>query len=192
MGRGPLGIETVGDFPLWKEDLFNAWNMLCLPMEDNKVIMNHFLVSRIDEDLQTTVADLVPQDEEEFEERNPTEILEQIGKRLDKASTEELRGWRLQLARQNWEESPGEYKTRLLRYFTEAGSQEEPTFIEKYMETVCNQGLKELLKAHVPPVTTIETMDKAIQYYVEQLQGYIAATPDAKPRLLAGLGGMKY
>ena len=56
----PLGMETVGDFPMWKEDLFNAWNMLCLPMEDNKVIMNRFLVSRIYGDLQTAVADLVP------------------------------------------------------------------------------------------------------------------------------------
>ena len=108
-------METVGDFPLWKEDLFTAWNMLCLPMESNEVIMNHFLVSRLDEDLRTAMADLLPQDEEELEERSPMQTLEQIEKRLDKASTEELRGWRFQLARQNWKESPSEYKARLLR-----------------------------------------------------------------------------
>ena len=52
--------------------------------------------------------------------------------------------------------------------------------------------MKELLKAHVPTVTTIEKMNEAIQYYVEQLQWYVEATMDAKPWLLAGLGGMKY
>ena len=39
--RGPLGIKTVRDFPLWKGDPFNTWNMLCLPMEDNNIIMKH-------------------------------------------------------------------------------------------------------------------------------------------------------
>ena len=40
------------------------------------------------------MTDLLPQDEEEFEEKSPTEVLDQIGKRLDKASTEELKAWR--------------------------------------------------------------------------------------------------
>ena len=124
-------METVEDFPLWKEDLSNAWNMLCLPMEDNKVIMNHFLVSRLDKDLQTALADLLPQDEEEMEECSPMKTLEQIEKRLDKALTEELKGWRFQLAKQDWQESPSEYKARLLRYYTEAESQEDSTFIKK-------------------------------------------------------------
>ena len=136
--RGPLGMENVEDFPLWKEDLSNAWNMLGLPMENNEVIMNHFLVSRLDKDLQTALADLLPQDEEEMEERSPMKTLGQIEKRLDKALTEEVKGWRFQLATQGWQESPGEYKARLLRYYTEAEFQEESAFIKKYLESTCN------------------------------------------------------
>ena len=81
---------------------------------------------------------------------------------------------------------------RLFRYFTETGSQEEPAFIERYLETVCNQGLKRLLETHGTPMTTIEAMDEAIQYYMEQLQQFVGNTPDVKPQLLAGLRGMKY
>ena len=91
-------MESVKDFLLWKEDLYNARSMLGLPMESKKAIMNHLLVSRLDKDLQTTLADLLPQDEKEMGENSPTKILEQIEKRLDKASTEERKGWRFQLA----------------------------------------------------------------------------------------------
>ena len=51
---------------------------------------------------------------------------------------------------------------RLLRYYAEAEFQEESTFIKKYVESTCNQGLKELLETCEPLVTTIEAMDKAV------------------------------
>ena len=80
---------------------------------------------------------------------------------------------------------------RLLKYYAEAGFQEESTFIKKYVESTCNQGLKGLLETCVPPMTTIEAMDKAVQHYTEQLQRYVEAAPNANPRLLAGLGKLR-
>ena len=111
---------------------------------------------------------------------------------MDKATTKEVKDLRFQLAKQRRDKDLGEYKTRLLRYFKEAEGQEEQVYIEKYMETVCNTGLRRLLETHIPPVSTIKTMDEMILYYVEQLWKYIEAMPDAKPKILAGLGGMRY
>ena len=123
-----------------------------------------------------------------MEENSPTEVLGKIEKRLDKASSEELKGWRFQQAKQDWQESPGDYLTRLLRYYVEAGLQEESSLIKKYVESTCNQGLKGLLEACVPPMTAIEAVEKAVPHYTEQLQKYVEAASSSNPRLLAGLG----
>ena len=86
--------------------------------------MNQFVVSRLDIDMQATVTDLLPQNEKEFEDQEPTELFEQIKKRLDQTTTKELRNWRFQLAQQRIDEDPGKYKSRLLKYFEETSLQD--------------------------------------------------------------------
>ena len=117
--REPLRMENIRDFQLWRRDILDAWEAMCLSMEHYKVTVNQFMVSRLDIDMQATVTNLLPQDEKEFEDQEPTELFEKIKKRLDKATTEEFRNWRFMLAKQRIDEDPGKYKNRLFKYYEE-------------------------------------------------------------------------
>ena len=84
------------------------------------------------------------------------------------------------------------YRDRLHKYYEEALLQDEAKFVEKYVHSVYNKAMGELLKTHKPRLTTIEALGKEIPYYVTQLQIYAETTPDAVPAVIAGLGGMQY
>ena len=45
---------------------------------------------------------------------------------------------------------------------------------------------------HEPPLTSIESLKVATQYYLMQLLIYAETIPDAEPATIAGLGGMQY
>ena len=70
--------------------------------------------------------------------------------------------------------------------------QDEEQFIEKYICSVYNKALGELLTLHKLLLVTIESLKTEIQYYITQLLIYAETTPDAEPATIAGLGGMRY
>ena len=90
------------------------------------------------------------------------------------------------------EEDLERYKDQLHKYYEETLLQDEQKFIEKYVNSVHNKGVGELLRTHKLPLTTIEALGKEIPYYVTQLRIYAGTTPDAAPAVIAGLGGMHY
>ena len=55
-----------------------------------------------------------------------------------------------------------------------------------------NKELRKLLLLHEPPLTSIEPLKKATQYYITKLLIYAKTTLDAEPATIAGLGGMQY
>ena len=89
-------------------------------------------------------------------------------------------------------EDPEKYKDRLHKYYEETLLQDEQQFVDKYVNSVYNKVMEELLRTHRPPLTTIEALEKKIPYYVTQLRIYTETTPDAAPAVIAGLGGMQY
>ena len=64
--------------------------------------------------------------------------------------------------------------------------------MNKYVNSVYNKAMEELLRMHRPPLATIEALGKEIPYYVNQLRVYAETTPDTAPAFIAGLGGMRY
>ena len=103
---------------------------------------------------------------------------------------EEHRRLCFDLAKQRMEEDPERYKDQLHKYYEETLLQDEQKFIEKYVHSVYNKVMGELLRTHKPPLTTIEALGKEIPYYVTQLRIYAETTPDAAPAVIAGQGGM--
>ena len=63
-------------------------------------------------------------------------------------------------------------------------------FVEKYIQSVCNKVVGELLRTQKPPLTTIEALGKEIPYYITQLRIYAETTLDAALAVIAVLGGM--
>ena len=98
--REPLSIKDMKDFKAWKLDLMEAWAAMYLPIEDYQSTVNHLIVNRLDSDIQATVVDLLPEDEEEFVTRKPGELLQQIEERLGNMNPEEHRRLRFDLAKQ--------------------------------------------------------------------------------------------
>ena len=54
------------DFQAWKLDLMEAWAAMSLPIADYQSTVNHLVMNRLDADIQATVADLLPESEEDF------------------------------------------------------------------------------------------------------------------------------
>ena len=90
------------------------------------------------------------------------------------------------------EKDPERYKDRLHKYYKETLIQDEQKFVEKYVHSVYNKVVGELLRMHKPPLTIIEALGKEILYYITQLRIYSETTPDAVPVVIAGLAGMRY
>ena len=67
-------------------------------------------------------------------------------------------------------EDPEEYKEQLHKYYGETLLQDEQQFVDKYVHSVYNKAMEELLRTHRPPLATIEALEKEIPYYVTQLQ----------------------
>ena len=97
--RKPLSIGDIKDFKAWKQDLMEAWAAMGLPIEDYQSTVNHLIVTRLDSDIQATVEDLLPEDEEEFVARRPEALLQQIEERLVNMDQEEHRRLRFDLAK---------------------------------------------------------------------------------------------
>ena len=70
------------------------------------------------------------------------------------------------MARQRLREDPEKYRDHLHKYYEEALLQDEVKFVEKYVHSVYNKAMGELLKTHKPCLTTIEALGKEIPYYV--------------------------
>ena len=87
-----------------------AWAAIYLPIEDYQSTVNHLIVNRLDLDIQATVVDLLPEDEEEFVAQKPEELLQQIEERLVNMDQEEHRRLSFDLAKQRMEEDPEKYK----------------------------------------------------------------------------------
>ena len=66
-----------------------AWAAMYLPIADYQSTVNHLIVNRLDSDIQATVVDLLPKDEEAFVTRKPEELLQQIEDRLGNMNPEE-------------------------------------------------------------------------------------------------------
>ena len=64
--------------------------------------------------------------------------------------------------------------------------------MDKYVGSVYNKAMEELLRMARPPLATIEAWEKEIPYYVTKLWIYAETMPDAAPAVIAGLGGMRY
>ena len=77
------------DFQVWKLDLMEAWAAMYLPIADYQSTVNHLIVNRLDSDIQATVVDLLPEDEEAFMTRKPEELLQLIEDRLGNMNPEE-------------------------------------------------------------------------------------------------------
>ena len=118
--REPLSIGDIKDFKAWKQDLMEAWAAMYLPIEEYQSTVNHLIVTRLDSDVHATVIDLLPKDEEEFVARKLEAIFQQIEERLVNMDQAEHRRLRFDLAKQQVEEDPGKYETRLRRYYKEA------------------------------------------------------------------------
>ena len=157
------------DFQVWKLDLMEAWAAMYLPIADYQSTVNHLIVNRLDSDIQATVVDLLREDEEELVTRKPEVLLQQIKDRLGNMNPEEHQRLRFDLAKQQMEEDLEIYKDRLHKYYEEALLQDEVKFVEKYVYSVYNKVMGELLKTHKPRLTTIEALGKEIPYYVTQL-----------------------
>ena len=124
--------------------------------------------------------------------QKPEELLQQIEERLEITTPEEHRRLHFNLAKQRMTEDPEKYKERLHKYYEETLLQDEQQFVDKYVNSVYNKAMEELLRMHRPPLATIEALEKEIPYYVTQLQIYAETMPDAAPVVIAGLGGMRY
>ena len=81
-----------------------------LPIVDYQSTVNHLIVNRLDSDIQATLVDLLPEDEEEFETQKPEVLFQQIKDRLGNMNPEEHRRLRFDLAKQRMEEDPERYK----------------------------------------------------------------------------------
>ena len=101
------------DFQVWKLDLMEAWAAMYLPIADYQSTVNHLIVNRLDSDIQATVANLLPEDKEEFVTQRPEELLQQIEERLENMNLEEHRRLCFDLAKQRMEEDPERYKDQL-------------------------------------------------------------------------------
>ena len=64
--RKPLSIEDIEDFGTWKRDLQKAWLMMFLSGEKHWATVNHFIATRLDQDVHATVVNLFPEDKEGF------------------------------------------------------------------------------------------------------------------------------
>ena len=122
--------------------------------------------------------------------QKPEAFFQQIEERLVNMDQAEHRRLRFKLAKQRVEEDPWTYKNQLRRYYEETPLQDEEQFIEKYIRSVYNKALGELLMMHKPLLVTIESLKTEIQYNVKQLLTYAENTPDVELATIAGLGGM--
>ena len=104
--------------------------------------------------------------------RKPEALFQQIEERLVNTDQAEHRRLHFKLAKQRVEEDPWTYENRLRRYYEETPLQDEEQFIEKYIGSVYNKVLGELLMMHKPLLVTIESLKTEIQYYVTQLLIY--------------------
>ena len=59
-----------------------------------------YVVNRLDSDIQATVADLLPESEEDFVTQKPEELLQQIEERLESTTPEEHQRLHFNLAKQ--------------------------------------------------------------------------------------------
>ena len=98
--REPLSIENMKDFQSWKLDLMEAWAAMYLPIVDYQSTVNHLIVNRLDSDIQATLVDLLPEDEEEFGTWKPEVLFQQIEDRLGNMNPEEHRRLHFDLAKQ--------------------------------------------------------------------------------------------
>ena len=108
--REPLSIGNMKDFKAWKLDLMEAWVAMYLPVEDYQSTVNHLIVTRLDSDIQATVVNLLPEDEEEFVARKPEALLQQIKERLVNMDQAEHRRLHFDLAKQRVEEDSDKYE----------------------------------------------------------------------------------
>ena len=81
-------------------DLMEAWAAMYLPIEDYQSTVNHLIVNRLDSDVQATVVNLLPKDEDEFVARKPEELLQKIEERLVNMNQEDHRRLSFDLAKQ--------------------------------------------------------------------------------------------
>ena len=98
--KEPLSIKDMKDFKAWKVDLMEALAAMYLPIEDYQSTVNHLIVTRLDLDIQATVVDLLPEDEEEFVAWKPEALLQQMEERLVNMDQEEHRRLHFDLAKQ--------------------------------------------------------------------------------------------
>ena len=133
-----------------------AWAAMCLPIADYQSTVNQLVINRLDADVRATVADLLPESEEDLVAQKPEELLHQIGERLEDNPPEEHRRLHFNLAKQERMEDPEGYKERLYKYYKETRLQDEPQFVRQYANSVYNKVLGELLRTHRQPLVTIE------------------------------------
>ena len=97
--RKPLSLGDMRDFQAWKMDLMEAWAAMCLPIADYQSTVNQLVINRLDADVRATVADLLPESEEDLMAQKPEELLHQIGERLEDNPAEEHQRLRFNLAK---------------------------------------------------------------------------------------------
>ena len=143
---------------------------MCLPIADYQSRVNHVVIKRLHGDVRATVADLLPESEEDFRTQKPEELLQQIEERLENNPLEEHQRLRFNLAKQERMEDPEGYKERLHKYYEETLLQDEQQFVAKYVNSVYSKAMEELLRTNRPPLATIEALEKEIPYNVTQLR----------------------
>ena len=135
--------------------------------------VNRFIATRLDQDVHATVVNLFPENKEEFAALDLEILLRQIEERLVTTDQTEQKRLRFELAKQVLEEDPRTYQSRLQRYYDEAHIQNETQFVEVYTRGVCNEELRKLLMLQELPLTSIESLKAATQYYLTQLWIYM-------------------
>ena len=87
--NGPLNVENMKNFQAWKLDIMEAWAVTYLPIADYQSTVNHLIISRLDSDIQATVVDILPEEEQELRATKPELLLQQIEDRLRNIDPEE-------------------------------------------------------------------------------------------------------
>ena len=105
------------------------------------------------------MADLLPEGEEDFVTQKPEELLQQIEERLESTTPEEHQRLRFNLAKQRMTEDLEKYKEQLHKYYEETLLQDEQPFVDKYVNSIYNKAMAELLRTHGLPLVTIKALE---------------------------------